>query len=143
MDFIKKFLSGKGVGYYLTLPALIFGILAIVMYGRTGITDFNTQLSTSALVCGWIGVGLLAVSLVIEFRPVKYVAYLLFLYAFFAYIQTQATYIANVFVSIDGNTFTSGFIATVVFYVLSFVVTLFAAVLSSWRPWAKKNGEAA
>ena len=143
MDFIKKFLSGKGVGYYLTLPAIIFGILAIVMYGKTGITDFNTQLSTGVLVCGWIGVGLLIISLAFEFKPVKYVAYLLFLFAFFAYIQTQATYIANVFVSIDGNTFTGGFIATVVFYVLSFVVTLLAAALSTWRPWAKKEEEAA
>ena len=143
MDFIKKFLAGKGVGYYLTLPALIFGILAIVMYSNTGITDFNTQLSTSALVCGWIGVALCALSLVFEFKPVKYIAYLLFFYAFFAYIQTQATYIANVFVSIDGNTFTGGFIATVVFYVLSFVITLLAAALSTWKPWAKKDKEAA
>ena len=138
MEFIKKFFSSKGVGYYLTLPALICGIIAVISYTNTGVTKFSPELYSGVLVFGWIGVALMAGSLIYQFKPVKYVAYLLVLFAFITFIESQATYIANIFVSIDGTTFTSGFISTAVFFVVTIVVALFAAILSDWQPWAKK-----
>ena len=139
MEGKKNFLTGKGLGYYLTIPALICGVAAVLSYKKTGITQFNPELSKTAIVCALAAVALCAVSLVFEFKPVKYIAYLLFLYAFLGYVQSQVTYIANVFVSIDGNTFTPGFIFTTVLYVLAFVLMLLAAALTTFRPWDKNK----
>ena len=123
---IKEFFARKGVGYYLLLPALICAVAALVLYTQTGITQFNPSLSTAALVCLGISAGLCLVSLIFEFKPIKYLAYLICLYGFFAYVQSQITYIANVFVSIDGNSFT----ATAVLFLLAFVLMLVSAILT-------------
>ena len=142
MGRLKNMMAGKGIGYYLLVPAIACGIAAVLMYRKTGITQFNPELSTAAIVCGWVAVGLCVFSLVLELKPVKYAAYLLFLFAFLAYVKSQITYIANVFVSIDGNTFTGGFIATVVLFLVATVLALLAGALTTWRPWKKKTEEA-
>lgn len=139
MERIKKFLAGKGVGYYLTLPALIFCIAALCLYSQNGVTSFNPELNASAIAYTVICIVLCAVALVVDMKPVRYIAYLLCLYAFMWFVYSQVTYIANVFVAIDGYTFTGGFICTAVFFVLSFVFVLLSAVLGAWRPWRKKT----
>lgn len=141
MEKIKKFLAGRGVGYYLTLPAILFCIAAVCPYSRTGVTSFNPELNKNAIAYVVAGLALCAVSLVVDFKPIRYIAYLFCLYAFMWFIFSQVTYIANVFVAIDGYTFTGGFIATAVMYVLSFAFTLFSAILDHWRPWADKAKE--
>ena len=143
MNLIKKHLSGKGLGYYLALAALLCSLVALILYRKTGITQFSSSLSSSALTCLWICMALCAVSLVFENKLIKYVAYLICFYGFFGYLQSQVNYIANVFVGIDGNSFTGGFIATLVFFLLAVVLTLLSAALSTWRPWDKaKKGVA-
>lgn len=140
----KDFFTSKGVGYYLTLPALAFCIAALCLYVSNGITSFNPELNTLAIAYIVVCMVLCVASLIIDFgflksvaKVIKYVAYLLCLFAFMWFIYSQVTYIANVFVAIDGYTFTSGFIATAVFYVLSFAFVLLSAILNSWRPWNK------
>lgn len=120
MEKIKKFLAGRGVGYYLTLPAILFCIAAVCLYSRTGVTSFNPELNKNAIAYVVAGLALCAVSLVVDFKPIRYIAYLFCLYAFMWFIFSQVTYIANVFVAIDGYTFTGGFIATAV-HVCAFV----------------------
>ena len=141
MEKIKKFLAGRGVGYYLTLPAILFCIAAVCLYSRTGVTSFNPELNKNAIAYVVAGLALCAVSLVVDFKPIRYIAYLFCLYAFMWFIFSQVTYIANVFVAIDGYTFTAGFIATAVMYVLSFVFTLMSGILNDWKPWNKKPKE--
>ena len=116
MEKIKKFLAGRGVGYYLTLPAIAFCIAAFCLYRANGVTSFSPELNQNAIA---------------------YVIVCLSIW----FILSQVSYIGNVFVAIDGYTFTGGFIATAVMYVLSFLFTLLSAILSKWRPWAKKAKE--
>lgn len=139
MDRIKKFFAGKGVGYYLTLPALIFCIIALSLYINNGVTSFNPELNTSAIAYVSVCIALCVLSLIIDFKPVRYVAYLFCLYSFMWFIYSQVTYIANVFVAIDGYTFTSGFKSTMAFFILSFIFVLLSGILNSWRPWVKNN----
>ncbi len=141
MEKIKKFLAGRGVGYYLTLPAIAFCIAALCLYRVNGVTSFSPELNQNAIVYVIVCLSICVVSLVVDFKPLRYIAYLFCLYGFMWFILSQAAYIGNVFVAIDGYTFTGGFIATTVMYVLSFVFTLLAAILSKWRPWAKKAKE--
>ena len=141
MEKVKKFLSGKGAGYYLTLPSIAFCIAALCLYRENGVTSFNPELNTGAIAYVAVCLALCALSLVVDFKPIRYVAYLFCLYAFMWFIYSQVTYIANVFVAIDGYTFTAGFIATAVMYVLSFVFTLMSGILNDWKPWNKKPKE--
>lgn len=139
MDKIKNFLAGRGVGYYLSLLAVVCGMLAGILYICTGVSSFNPDLNVSALVCIWVAVAMCAVSAVFDFKDIRYVAAMLFLYGLLMYIDSQVTYIANVFVAIDGYGFTSGFLSTLIFSLLSFVVALLAGILTKWRPWAKNQ----
>lgn len=139
MNKIKEFFAKRGVGYYLTLPALIFCILALCLYYKNGITSFNPELNVGAIATIIVSIVLCGVSLVADFKVVRYLAYLLCLGSFMGFVLSQATYIANVFVAIDGYTFTSGFIATAVLYVLSFVFILLAGILNHWKPWVKNT----
>ena len=50
MEKVKKFLSGKGVGYYLTLPAIALCIAALCLYRENGVTSFNPELNTLSLI---------------------------------------------------------------------------------------------
>lgn len=139
MDKIKNFLAGRGVGYYLSLLAVVCGMLAGILYICTGVSSFNPDLNVSALVCIWVAVAMCAVSAVLDFKDIRYVAAMLFLYGLLMYIDSQVTYIANVFVAIDGYGFTAGFLSTLIFSLLSFVVALLAGILTKWRPWAKNQ----
>lgn len=139
MDKIKNFLAGRGVGYYLSLLAVVCGMLAGILYICTGVSSFNPDLNVSALVCIWVAVAMCAVSAVFDFKDIRYVAAMLFLYGLLMYIDSQVTYIANVFVAIDGYGFTAGFLSTLIFSLLSFVVALLAGILTKWRPWAKNQ----
>ena len=108
MEKVKKFLSGKGVGYYLTLPSIAFCIAALCLYRENGVTSFNPELNTGAIAYVAVCLALCALSLVVDFKPIRYVAYLFCLYAFMWFIYSQVTYIANIFVAIDGYTFSGG-----------------------------------
>ena len=143
-------LSRIAIGTCLTVLGIVFAVLAWIFYAQNGITEFNVSLESSAISFLIIGIVLSAVSLAADFlpfswgpaaaRPLRYAAYLTELYAFLMFIYSQVTYIANVLVSIDGNSFSAGFILTAVFYVLAAGVTLAAAITSKTKPWAGKDG---
>ena len=139
MTAIKNFLSKKGAGYYLVLPAFLCALGALIMYKKTGITKFNPSLSGTAITCLWIAMGLLLVSLVIDFKPIRYLAYLVCLYGFFAYISSQITYIANILVGIDGSTFEAGFLTTAGLYFGAFVLMLLAGIFAKRKAKAEKE----
>ena len=129
----KPFLAGRGAGYYLALPALALGVLAYVFYAKHGITEFNPALSQKAIAAVLAGAALCLVSLFFERKPIKYLAYLAYLYAFMAFLNSQITYIVNVFVSIDGSTFSAGFLLTAVSFLLAMLLALVAAILTKRR----------
>ena len=126
----KSFFQARGAGYFLALPALLLGVLAYVLYAKNGITEFNPTLSQKAIIAVFVGAGLCAVSLVFAYKPVKYLAYLAYLYAFLAFLNSQITYIVNVFVSIDGSTFSAGFLLTAASFLLAMLLALVSAILT-------------
>ncbi len=124
----KKKLKGKGVGYFLTIPAVILGILSVYLYMKNGVTVFSPELDNGVIAVFWIAVVASAINLFVEWKGFKYLSYLLFLYAFILYIGTQVNYITNVFVSIDGYTFSAGFIATTAVMAVTVALQLVAAI---------------
>lgn len=147
---LKGYFARKGVGYYLTLPALAFLIAAVCIYAADGKTSFNPEINSSAVVLGIIAAVLCVAGVALDFeaanivvKPIKYAAYLLCLGSFMWFVYSQATFIANVFVAIDGYTFSSpGFefiIPSLVLYLLAALFILLSAILNKWQPWRIKS----
>ena len=139
MQKVKNFLLNKGVGYYITPITMALLVAALCLYAKNGVTAFSPKLEARAIVYAAISLAVCLVTLVVDLKPLKYVAYLLGLYAFMWFVYSQVTYIANVLVGIDGYTFTAEFISTLVCYIAAAVVALVSAITDRWQPWAKQN----
>ena len=139
MEGKASFLQNKGVGWFLAVPVAIFAAAAAILYQKTGVTEFSPALYPTALYTAWGAAALSVISLFLNWKPLKYATYLLALYSFIQYIASQATYIVNVFVSIDGTTFSSGMIATASAYLLAIVVGLIAAITAHRIPGKKER----
>ena len=125
---MKNFLKNRGASLWLALIAILLGAAAYFLYAKYGITEFSPALNKSAVIAVWVGVGLSVIGIVTNWKPVKVLSYLAFFYAFFGFINSQATYVANIFVSIDGTTFSLGFILTAAVFFLAIVVALIAVI---------------
>jgi hypothetical protein len=129
MDF-KSIIKKKGLGDIFLLVALIATVCSLILYIKTGITVFNPKLSNSVIASLIAALVLEALLLAIGSKIGKYVVYLLLLYSLIEYINTQATYIANIFVAIDGSTFSAGFICTIISFILGVAGALVSGILA-------------
>ena len=143
MEREKSFLRDKGLGYFLALPTVILAVASILLYRKNGITEFSPNLNQRAIYAAWAAAALSAASLALDHKIIKYAAYLAALYACMEFLSSQVTYIANVFVSIDGTSFSSGMLQTFGCFLAAAVVGLVAAITDHWKPFGdKKGGEA-
>lgn len=133
MDKIKKFILTRGLGYFFSVPALLFAILGMVYYCDNGVTMFNVDLSTASVVAFALGIAVCVIGFIIDFKPIKFLSSLFLLFAFADCISYQGNYIVNVLVGIDGNSFTSEFILTAVFSGLAWLFQLLASALDGIR----------
>lgn len=139
MQKCRSFFAKRGVGYYLTVPAVICLLIAYTEYCKCGVTQFQPELNQTAVAGCWIAFGLGVLSLVFDYKYIRFAAYLVALYAFMMFIHSQVTYIVNVLVSIDGNTFSKGFILTTVMFLLGTILLIISGCLTEWHPWCKKE----
>ncbi len=129
METLKKLLLKRGPSFYILSVSAVFALAALILYLATGTNDFTPSLSGKVI-------GLLCVTLIgavlfsaFELKAGKYAVYLLGLWAWLEFIASQVNYLANIFVSIDGSTFSAGFIMTLVCGALSFGCALASAVV--------------
>ena len=123
---IKDMLSAAFAGV-----AVLLAVIAASLYLAKGTTIFNPDLDARVYVPTFIAVAILLASTVFSAKLGKYVSYLLLLYALISWISTQATYITNVFVSIDGSTFSASFLCIAIFLVLAIAFSLTSAILNT------------
>ena len=149
MERVKDFLRERSLGFYLAIPAIIIAFITIFLYKKIGITVFSPTLNKETILFLILGIIFTVISLGMTFIPFKYVkmfaklvrfiAYLMYLYAFLMFVYSQVNFIANVFVAIDGNSFSATFILTMVFYILACLLTGLSAGLDNCIPWNKNN----
>ena len=136
---LTRYFAGRGAGYWISPAAIVFAVVAICLYASYGVTDFNPEIDAAAIICAAVGAALGLVSMFVDLiplsfselfvKPLRYISFLVIFYAFIRFIGSQATYIANVFVAIDGNSFSAAFICMFIFYLLSAVAMLLAGSL--------------
>lgn len=116
----------KSIGGIMLAVAALLEVVALVLYMQFGTSEFVLNLSSNTIGCM---VAAIVVSVVVIFSPVKLpyvVAYVLHLFACFEYLASQASFIANVFVGIDGTSFPFAFYAIVVCSLAGAVLSLVA-----------------
>lgn len=130
MDAFKKLITAKrGISFYFIAASFVCALVTLILYLTTGITSFTPVLSGKVLALMWINLILNFAVAVVEVKPAKYAAYVIGLWAWLEFVISEMAYITNVFVSIDGNSFSVTFILTVVFGALSYVFALVSAIL--------------
>lgn len=120
---IKNIKSLSGI---LMIISIVASIVALILYILTGVTPFTPKLSTPVIIFLSIGIPLGIVSILIPkfSKQIKYLAYIMFLFAFLMFVVAEITYIANIFVAIDGTSFSASFIITFIMLIASFVLAL-------------------
>lgn len=111
--------------------AAAFGIAGLMAYRSCGITEFTPKLYSDVQQAYIIGAVICIVSVFFSRKPVKFFGYLALLYAFVRAIAVQATYVTNVLVSIDGNSFSTIFIVMAAASLLSVAAALTATILTA------------
>ncbi len=122
--------------------AIAFSIVIIILYPLFGATIFNPQLDFKVIVFLVVSV---LFSIVCFFLPSKFIKSFPFFFSllsFLYYVNTQITYIANVFVGIDKTTFSFPFITTVLSFVFSMVFSILSMTLEE-QVFPSKKGEKA
>lgn len=107
------------------------GVLYLVvffLYRATGKNEFAPDLSVKAQNA-WLAAGILSLVLLpLRSKALTYIAYLCGLYAWLEFLVSQINYIANVFVAIDGSSFSKAFLATAVLGLAAWILAVAAAV---------------
>ena len=134
-----SFFKSKKAGYYLMIPALVLSVLAFIFYKNSVDTKFGS-VSQAAVTTFIIGIVLCALSLILDYREIKFAACAVLFYACLDSISSQANYITNVVVSIDGNSFSTGFICASIFSVLTWIIALIASKMTADRLIEKLAG---
>lgn len=129
----------RGVGFYFSLAAFASALGMLILYNQTGITTFTPILSEKVVALLGVCIALSVLFAVFEIKLGKYLLYLFCFWMWLEYLISEASYISNVFVSIDGNSFSSNFILTVVFGLLAWLLALIAAILQKAEIGSAKN----
>ena len=140
MDKVLNYIKGRKVNFYLYILAFIFAIVSIILYVNSGVNEFSTSLNSLSLAFTILGIiSFVPLLFIKKVKIIYYLPYLFLLFGFLEYLVSQARYIANILVSIDGTTFSSAFITTVVMYLISIVLSLVAALLTKEEKKKEKD----
>ncbi len=131
---------GNTASLALSAAGCILGAAALILYAAKGVNDFILRLDPSVIALAAIGAVLAAVAVVSHFfsadfdgKLIPYIAFLLLFSAWFAYLNSEMSYLANVLVGIDPTGLKPEilypFIFTFGLLLLSSLCALFAAIL--------------
>lgn len=124
LNYLLKTVKSKST--YFLAGVVILNVIALILYVNTGVSVFIPKLSSSVIAFMVMGVIL---PFAVAFSPFKIVyaaLYAINLLSCFKYLASQASFIANVFVGIDGSTFPAAFYLIVIFTLASAVLSLIA-----------------
>ena len=113
--------------------AAVFAVIGLFAYRACGIPEFTPTLSTDVQAAYCIGAAICLVSLFFSRKPVKFFGFLALLYALAQGIAVQATYVVNVLVSIDGNSFSSSFLLMAIASLIAVIAALAATIRTAGR----------
>lgn len=131
MKAILERLKSRIVPYSLLAGALIFALIALIIYTTNGKTEFNQELNTYAIASLIVGMILsLPPFFLPKMRILYFLPYLCYFFGFLQYLVSQDTYLANIFVSIDETSISATFLMITIFSLLAFVLALLSGIFA-------------
>lgn len=129
---MKEFFKKKGVGYILNAVAIAVGIIALVCYlcsaeDKSKMTE--TFVSAAVYVPLILAILLNVAALFFDYSLIKIGAFIMYFIVLAFWIFTQAGYIVNVMMGIDGNKFGFAYVLSVVCIVAAMALCITAAAL--------------
>lgn len=131
MGLVKDFFKKKSLSFYFIAASFAFILIVLIMYARTGVTQFSLRLSPAVIALFAVSLAAAVVSLWKEFQALSFVIFLLSLWGCLEFIISQVDYLGSIFAAIDGTPVTSAFICTVLFSALAWVCALVSAIIFS------------
>ena len=125
---IKEGVTAKRrLPFIFAIAAEAFLIAAFILYIAAGKNTFTPVLSSKVITMMWISMILGMILCVFEIKILKHALFLLTFWTWLEYIFDQMSYISNVLVGIDGNSFHIGFIGTILCGLMAWVCALLSA----------------
>ena len=124
---------GRGGARWLLLLAGALGVLALILYLRDGRTSFDPNYSVYAIVGFSLGIAFALAGVIAKWRPLYFLSYLAFLYAFIHYIVSQINLIANILYGVDGSTFSAVFYVTIISAFAACLLALIAGIVAKGK----------
>lgn len=122
MEWLKKFISGKKPGWYVSAAALLFGLITLIVYTARG-GNYLSPVSPAAVTLLVFGVITNAAVLVTDFKVGAIVPMILYDCVLAVLLNTEMLFITNVAFGVDGNYLDGAF--------YTFLITEILAVLTS------------
>lgn len=127
---IKNGVTGKrGISFWFILISTISAAVMLIVYSHTGISTFTPILSHKVQMLLGICIVFGILLIIFEVKNGKYALYLLLLWTWLEFLLYEASYISNVLVGIDGNSFTTGFLFTVLSGLSAWLSALISAII--------------
>ena len=141
---ILKNLKENILSYVFVGIGIALSLVVCFYYQATGVTAFTPKINPIIIIFSAISAGIGIISFGAGFKIVKYLAFVMGLFAFLSYVREEITYIANIFTGIDGTSFTLEFILTFAFSIAAMLAFLVGAIIQKEilfqkKPVAKEN----
>ncbi len=128
LEYIKK--SVKSVHFYLMLGAFVCTLIGLLLYlSIDGTSAYLKEISQTAVALYVVGIVFSIVVLFLPFKMAYLFVFCVLLSAPLVYLTSQASFIANVFTAIDGQSFSAAFILAAVFPFIAAGLTIASLVL--------------
>jgi|GEM_PF-3409723 len=131
---MKHFLDLKNkarLPIVLSALAAVFLLVAVIVYGATGVTNYTAnKLDAGLIVFAILSMVVSCASVIFDLKLVKHAAFLLSMVAFFDYIVFEVDYIGSIFVGIDNTPVTAPFVITLLLFFMATVISLVCAIIT-------------
>lgn len=129
MEAIKKFLSGKKAGWYVSAASALLAIITLIVYCARG-GNVYSELSGLAVAMLVIGIVTNLAVLVKDFGVGAFIPFVFYAVTLGILANTEMLFLSNVLTNIDGNTFDAAWITFMVTLVLTIGAALAACIMS-------------
>ena len=125
MEFIKKFLANKKIGWYLSAAALVLALISVITYAARG---GNRYADVSGAVVAMLVIGVItnAVVLVKDFKLGAFVPFIFYTISFAILLNTEMLFFSNVLMALDGNKLDAAWMCFMITDILAFILAAVA-----------------
>jgi hypothetical protein len=129
---IKKILKGKTISGYVFASCIIFALVSLITYAARGGDPFTKVLPAIVAV---LAVGLIAniAFFFFEIPLLEFVPFICYFISFLMFAGSEANFISNVIMAIDGNTIDIAFVIVTITLLIASIVSMVCVIINPIR----------